>query len=133
MTEHSHDAQIPRGILLGGAALTGVGRYQPTIAPVTETRPLQFVDRAEGGVAIIDAGSGATIRVLQPGQDGFIRATVRTMAQERIRRGLSPSVPFELKRHAQGSLSFEDPTTGRVVSLDAFGSTNRAAFASLLD
>ncbi len=145
MNEASHDTHLPRGILIGGAALvlfsliavaavqlTGVGRYRSAVAPVSETRALLFRDRAEGGVAVIDAADGRTIRVLLPGQDGFIRATVRTMAQERVRRGLSAEIPFALKRHSQGSLSFEDPATGRVVSLEAFGATNRAAFASLL-
>jgi putative photosynthetic complex assembly protein len=146
MSDPFSDQPLPRGILLAGAALaavtllavatvqvTGKGRYVSAVAPVAETRELQFRDRAEGGVAVIDARTQQPVRMLLPGEDGFIRASVRTMAQERMRRGMSADTPFLLKRHVDGNLSFEDPLTRRVLSLEAFGATNRAAFARLLD
>ena len=37
-----------------------------------------------------------------------------------------------LTRWADGRLSLEDRTTGRVIALDAFGPTNGEAFAQLL-
>jgi putative photosynthetic complex assembly protein len=145
MTDMNVDQPLPRGILYSGAALaiftflavavvqlTGEGKYVSPVAPVTETRQLHFVDRPEGGVAVVDAQSGSTVEILLPGHDGFIRATVRTMAQERMRRGLARTIPFELKRHVDGRITFEDPLTARVVSLEAFGATNRAAFERLL-
>ncbi len=145
MSDPHADQPLPKSILLSAAALltfallavgavrlTGTGLYSSAQAPVTETRALLFVDRDEGGVAVVDATTRETVRVLQPGEDGFIRATVRTMAQERLRRGLSASTPFQLMQHADGRMTFSDPVTRRSVSLEAFGSTNRASFARLL-
>jgi putative photosynthetic complex assembly protein len=37
-----------------------------------------------------------------------------------------------LTRWADGRISLEDPETGRVIELDAFGPTNGEAFAQLL-
>jgi putative photosynthetic complex assembly protein len=146
VTDMNVDQALPRGILFAGAALalfafvsvaavriTGEGKYVTQVAPVVEQRDLLFLDRPEGGVAILDAQTGATVHVLLPGEDGFVRATVRTMAQERVRRDLMRTTPFELKRHADGRVTFEDPLTGRIVTLEAFGATNRAAFERLLN
>jgi putative photosynthetic complex assembly protein len=145
MSDPFDNQHIPRGAILGLGALvvltllsvafvqvTGQGKFVAARAPVSEVRELLFRDRDEGGVAVIDATTQETVRILQPGEDGFIRATVRTMAQERMRLGLSASTPFRLQQHADGRISFEDPATRRTVSLEAFGSTNRAAFARLL-
>ncbi|HUN91865.1 MAG TPA: photosynthetic complex assembly protein PuhC [Burkholderiaceae bacterium] len=117
-----------------GARLFGIptGGHGDDAAPARLERDLRFVDRAAGGIDVLDARSGRTIDVLQPGQDGFIRATVRGLVRERKRRGLGAEVPFHLALHADGRLTLEDPATARSLELEAFGPANSGAFARLL-
>lgn len=101
------------------------------VPPENVLRALRFVDAADGSVRVIDARSGVLIEALV-GEEGFVRSTVRGLAMERRRQGIGPETPFLLVRRADGGVNFEDPTTGRKVSLEAFGSTNAAAFKRLL-
>ena len=108
-------------------------------SPVKIERDLRFVERRAGGVGtsaggidVIDARTGQRIDELRPGADGFIRATLRGLARERMRRNLGPDVPFRLALHTDGTLTLEDPATARTLELEAFGSTNSGAFARLL-
>lgn len=135
---------IPPQIVLAAAALmvfacliaatgrlTGLGRVElPASAPYW-TLPLRFEDRADGAVLIRDAQRGDVFEVLLPGTGTFVRATLRTFAQERKRDDLGAQVPFKLVRYSDGSLSLEDPATRRVVQLDAFGADNAGAFAAI--
>lgn len=136
---------FPRGALIGAAALiattilavaavrlTGVGASSTVSAPAAVERQLRFADRSDGGVDVIDATTGAPVTVLAPGHDGFIRATLRTLARERHQRGLDDTVPFRVAVTVDGRLTLDDPATGRHVDLGAFGTTNTAAFARLL-
>jgi len=138
------NAPMPRGPLYAAAALvaltilgsgwvrlTGIGRPSMPDSPTTQTRELRFEDRSDGGVAVIDAATGH-VQVLPPGQDGFIRATMRTFARERRRREIGPETPFRLSMHTDGRLTLDDPTIERRVDLEAFGPTNSGAFARLL-
>jgi putative photosynthetic complex assembly protein len=93
---------------------------------------LRFEDQADGSVAVRDADRGDIIHVVKPGVEGFIRATVRTLAQARKREDLDGATPFQLTRWSDGTLSLDDPQTGRDVGLDAFGPTNAGAFANLI-
>ncbi|MCX8004464.1 MAG: photosynthetic complex assembly protein PuhC [Burkholderiaceae bacterium] len=145
MSDPFADRPFPRGVLLAAAALavlslavavfvrlTGIGGVNTPVPQPLSERALLFVDRAEGGVAVVDAGSGATVTVLAPGEDGFIRATVRSLARERRAHGIGADVPFRLVHGADGRLLLIDPATGRRIDLIAFGPTNVAAFARLL-
>jgi putative photosynthetic complex assembly protein len=107
--------------------------------PVRVERDLRFVehrsggvDVSAGGIDVIDARTDRKIDELRPGADGFIRATVRGLAQERKRRGLGPEVPFHLALHTDGRLLLVDPALDRTIELEAFGPTNSGAFARLL-
>jgi len=119
--------------------ITGIGLDPPVQSPTRVERDLRFVehraggvDVSAGGIDVIDANTGRKIDELRPGADGFIRATVRGLAQERRRRGLGPEVPFHLALHVDGRLTLEDPVTARTIELEAFGPTNSGAFARLL-
>lgn len=111
--------------------LLGIPAGEPPAAAVTE-RALHFEDRPGGVVAVVDAQSGEVLERAAPGEDGFLRATVRGLAQQRLREGSGPGVPFTLSGRADGRLLLEDPVTGRRVDLTAFGPTNAAVFARLL-
>ncbi len=107
-------------------------REQAHVAPV-KTRMLRFFDRADGAVVIVDT-HGGTAAVIAPGQQtGFVRGVMRGLARERHARGIGNGPPFALTLWRDGELSLVDTATGRAIELTAFGTTNRATFAALLD
>jgi len=99
---------------------------------VTWQRPLHFVDRPNGDVAVLDARDRREVASFG-GEQGFLRGALRTLARERLRRGLGPSEPFVLSGHANGRLTLSDPATGTRIALESFGPRNVAVFAPLRD
>ncbi|HEY0425669.1 MAG TPA: photosynthetic complex assembly protein PuhC [Rhodopila sp.] len=138
-------APFPRGILaLAGSAvalsivaaavgrLTGAADSTPTAAMVA-SRELLFRDQPNGAVVVYDASdTSAPIEVVAPATNGFLRATMRGLARQRIRQDSDREIPFRLTGWADGRLTLEDPTTGRKVEMEAFGITNEEVFAHLL-
>lgn len=151
---HDHADMLPRGtVLIAGAMavfalgaasfvrLTGTPaaaspvalRASTGVAPVA-SRTLRFSDRADGAVVISDVTSGRTVAVIAAGEKtGFIRGVMRGLARDRRARGIGDAPPFVLTEWRDGELSLTDTATGRSVELTAFGTTNRAAFAALLE
>ncbi len=140
---HAH-AQVPRPILAGAGALlafalgatlfardSGVGEVHMPSEPAVSILHLAFADESDGGVAIRDADTGALIRRVAPGTNGFLRSALRGFAQERLRDGYGAAQPFTLTRWRDGTLSLQDGATGRRIDLDAFGPTQAGAFAQL--
>ncbi|MFE1598867.1 photosynthetic complex assembly protein PuhC [Methylobacterium sp. ID0610] len=140
------DLPVPRGQIraaallvafaIGAVAIGRVGDVGTTRMP--EARPVAILDlavqdRDDGAIALTDARDGRLVAVVRPGEDGFLRATLRVMAQARLREGLPRDPPFRLVRWDNGTLSLDDVASGRRVNLEAFGFTNAAAFARLLD
>lgn len=148
---HHHDPSVPRGALIAAAMLvtfsmsiTGAvrlgwlpGSAQPVAeraaanVGVLESRSLHFADAPGGQVLVSDAKSGALIQTLLVDEGGFIRAVVRGMANDRMRRGIGSEPPFQLTSWANGALSLRDTATGREVDLHGFGADNRAVFEQL--
>ncbi|HEX2942422.1 MAG TPA: photosynthetic complex assembly protein PuhC [Rhodopila sp.] len=143
---HAHHKEpFPRAVLFaaGGVIalsiataaigrLTGAGDTAPTSKAVI-SRNLLFRDRANGAVAVYDAAHpAAPIETIAPETNGFLRATMRGLAQQRLRQDASRAVPFRLTGWADGRLTLSDPTTGRSVDMEAFGHTNEAVFVHLL-
>jgi len=136
---------IPRPLLLGAAAMVvvslalvayvRVNGIPATVVldegPPTVWRHLHFADRNDGAVEVSDAKSGRVIEVLH-GEQGFVRGTLRGLAQERLRRGFGPERPFELQVSAAGRLMLFDPATERRVDLESFGRDNALVFARWL-
>ncbi len=145
MKEAASFAPFPRGALLAAAAIlassiavaaigrmTGVANSTPTAAMVT-SRALLFEDRPNGAVAVFDADHPSMpISIIAPDTNGFLRATMRGLARQRLRQDASETTPFRLTEWADGRLTLEDPTTGRKVEMEAFGLTNEEVFARLL-
>jgi putative photosynthetic complex assembly protein len=144
MSETIQRPSFPRGALIGAAALigfamsaalfgriTGAGMQMPTTNMVAE-RALWFEDRPDGGVTVLDARNNRLVAIIAPGTNGFLRATVRGLAQERRREDTSTRTPFQLTVWSDGRLTLLDPTTSRHIDLEAFGTTNAEAFAQLL-
>jgi putative photosynthetic complex assembly protein len=145
MTARPADPLFPRGALIGAALLvaftvtsaalsriSGLGTVQMPESALVESRPLRFEDMRDGSIRVTDARTGQVAASVEPGTNGFIRGTLRGLARERKRQGIGIEPPFMLTRWADGRLSLEDPATGRVIALDAFGPTNGEAFAQLL-
>jgi putative photosynthetic complex assembly protein len=117
--------------------MVAIGSFQkptPSFAPSRPlvVRSLHFVDTPEHGVAIVNAADQRVLDVLAPGSGNFVRATLRGLAQQRMRSGVSADVAFRLTAWEDGRLTLEDPATSRVVELEAFGPTNREDFARML-
>ncbi len=97
----AHDIPIPRPLLRNAALLVafslaavavgrfgGVGVTQMPPAQAVQVLDLAVEDRPDGRVDLRDAGSGRLVAEVQPGEDGFLRAALRVMAQARLREGL---------------------------------------------
>ena len=120
-------------VALAGVAavrLTGINIHAPD-ALAQLTRELRFEDRADGGVAVIDARTNTLVDTVT-GEAGFFRGTLRGLARERRRNGFGPEAPFQLIGRADGRLTLADPATGQRVDLESFGPTNVAVFARFL-
>ncbi|WP_439595533.1 photosynthetic complex assembly protein PuhC [Falsiroseomonas sp.] len=95
-------------------------------------RDLFFSDRADGGVVITEARSGQQVAVLQPGEGGFVRGTLRSLVRERKREEIGSAIPFRLTAWHTGQVTLEDQATGRRLDLTGFGQTNAEAFVRFL-
>jgi len=111
---------------------TGFGKTGVPESTAVEERQLVFVDQEDGGVGVYDADSDELVAIMEPGTNGFLRATLRGLARERRQQGVGQDAPFRLTHWADGRLSLEDTATGRRLELDAFGPTNAQVFARLL-
>ncbi len=145
MSDKSKNAGVPRAALIGILCLIGfaiaavlmgqvnnIGRV--TMPPSSEVgqMTLRFVDRPDGAVEVYRVEDGERIEVVEPGTGGFIRGVLRGLTRERKLSGDTSRAPFLLRRWADGRLTLEDPQTGRVIDLGAFGVTNAGAFAKLI-
>ena len=105
-----------------------------TVSIKTEQGEMKVATAQDGGsVALRDARDGRLVAEVPPGEDGFLRATLRVMAQARLREGQPREEPFRLTRWDNGTLSLDDVASGRRINLEAFGLGNAAAFARLLE
>ena len=115
---------------VGAARWSGFDARQQDAATVAQ-RALHFQDRPDGGIAIVDANSGATLDTVH-GEQGFLRGTLRAVVRERKQRGLVSDAALQLIVRADGRLTLIDPATGSRIDLESFGPTNAAVFARWL-
>jgi putative photosynthetic complex assembly protein len=112
--------------------LTGIGAMREADAAPVATREFRFEDRPDGSIVVLDAAGTRVVDTVAPGTNGFLRGTMRGLARERMRQGVSPALPFTMVGRADGKLTLEDPGTGRRVDLGSFGPTNAAVFAHIM-
>ncbi len=145
MTETFGHRPFPRGILIAVATLlgfiilmisiarlTGIKMELAPVTPEVQARDIQFQDVPDGSLAVLDVETGALITTLPPGNGGFVRGVLRTMARQRKGYQADLSQPFHLARRESGDLTLKDPVTGIRLELKAFGLSNEASFAQLL-
>jgi putative photosynthetic complex assembly protein len=139
---------FPRGALIAASALIGFSLVATTVARVTRLSAppgsvaaaetpvrsiaIRFFDEANGSVSVRESGADKVVATLQPGTNGFIRSVMRGLAHDRKRRGIGAQTPFLISQSRDGHVTLEDPATARRIDLEAFGQTNRDAFAALL-
>ena len=116
---------------------TGNGAVMVAPSPAVMAASLRFEDGAGGSVIVHSVpvsspGTAPEVHRIAPGEDNFIRGTMRTFARDRKRQHVGTDAPFVLTYRADGRLSLDDPSTGRKVDLEAFGPVNSSAFARLL-
>jgi putative photosynthetic complex assembly protein len=141
MSEAVAERMVPRGALLGAAALigfslvvaslgrvTGVGTVRTDYATTVQTASFRFEDRSDGGISVIAPESDATIGVVPAGTDGFVRTVLRSLAFDRQRHGIGARPAFVIAKWSDGHTTIDDPATGRRVDLAAFGAANMQAF-----
>lgn len=143
MSQAGGDRSFPRGALFGAAALIGLTIVSATAARLTSDGParpqgtvlvqrdLRFEDRPDGSIAVLDARDGQAIDTLAPGTNGFIRASLRSLASRRRFNHDSNDI-WHVVAWADGRLTLDDRESGGVIDLEAFGQTNEMAFARLL-
>ncbi len=145
MSDHHEMQEVPRGVLLGAAALVVLtlglaasariahsANPPPRLPPALAELEVRFEDRPDGAIAMLEASTGREMIVVPPRSNGFIRGVLRGMFRNRKLESLGRDGVFRLAREADGRLSLEDRQTGRRVDLGAFGPTNSDAFARLL-
>ncbi len=126
------------GLVVFAVFIVGVSKFSerdPTVrekAEPRQTRDLQFVDLPDGAIEIKDAATGSAIDVVPPGQNGFMRVTMRSLARQRRLQNIGSEPPFRLTAWSDGTVSLEDPSTGKRVNLRAFGEDNARSIAYLM-
>jgi putative photosynthetic complex assembly protein len=137
---------IPRPLLIGAGLLmlctlllaayarfTGAGRLEQPVSAAVKQRSVVFQQLPGNVVRVVDGTTNAVIVTFPEGQGGFVRGSLRAFAYSRHVKGVAlDAEPFILSAWEDGRLTLDDPATGSRIQLDAFGSDNRAAFASLL-
>ena len=134
-------ALITLSILMVGSIRTGL-LPAPETAPqsrerrqvtVVASRDFRFEDRADGALLVTDIQANKLAFLYPPGANtGFIRGVMRGLMRERRLHEVARTGPVTVTQWADGALTLEDKTTGRIIELGSFGQTNRAAFAQLL-
>ncbi len=146
MSEAIHEPVVPKAGVFAAAALvlfaltavttvriTGVGGVHMTLPAALESRDLQFEDGKNGAVLVFDARDHQLVDTLAPGSNGFIRVVLRGLARERRLGDIGSQPPFRLTRYAGGQITLTDTSTGKLIDLGAFGSSNAEAFARLMN
>jgi putative photosynthetic complex assembly protein len=81
---------------------------------------------------VINYKTGKQIDSIE-GEAGFVRGSLRGLAQERKRRGLDSGPPFELIYRSDGRLTLVDTATQRMLDLESFGPANASSFFKFFD
>ncbi len=119
-------------VLVLAARVTGYGVLRHEASVAVETRAIRFEDRADGVLAIYDAGASEPFELIEPGKPGFVRGSTRALRYGRRMNKAPDDTPFELVRWADGRFSLRDPADGHEIALEAFGHTNAEEFRRLM-
>lgn len=116
-------------VAVGLARWSGLDPRSPDAA-VQWQRDLQFRDVSGGDIVVLDHRTGQQVARFT-GEQGFLRSSLRALARERHREGMSADAPFLLIGRTDGRLTLQDPSTQQRIDLESFGPSNAAVFARL--
>ena len=136
---------VPRGILVGGAALIGftvatvaiarhydIGRMETAAVDATESRELVFQPLPAGEMQVNDA-QGRRLGRLKVEGDSFLMAAVRALAMQRPGHGTSDEYRLRILRDTSGHVELADPETGRSIRIEGFGEASVRTFVAYLE
>lgn len=140
------NAGVPKPALIIAAsfallviALAAIARFantgtlgQQSQATAVASRALVFTDQKDGTVSVFDVQHQQQLDALPGGNGGFVRGAMRALARQRRLANVGADVPFYLIKWSDGRLTLEDYATSNHLELEAYGSTNLAAFEKLL-
>jgi putative photosynthetic complex assembly protein len=155
MVAHLHDEVFPRPILIGAAGLVlaslvlvsaarldrlANGSPTPQSAagaastPVVDARTVRL-HQLDNGSLVVEALDGSLPpRTIPADKGGMVLGVLNGLRHQREAVGATGDDPIlQITRLANGRILAEETASGMVLDLGAFGSTNKAAFAALLD
>ena len=103
----------------------------PPESAIAQSRMIVLDADISGEVKVYDT-EGALIADLPSTEGGFISTVDRVIDRVRLKHGVAPETPIQLRRHENGRVTLFDPATGWDVDLVAFGHDNVGDFARLL-
>lgn len=146
MNEEAIDARpFPRSMLVAAGLLilsslifaavartTGYGATRLELGTIAASRNVTFTDEQDGMISAFDATTGERIADIKNSGNGFVGVVLKGFARDRSVAGIGSDLPFRISTLADGRSMIEDPSTGRIVMLGAFGADNLKAFSQLL-
>jgi putative photosynthetic complex assembly protein len=131
---------ITRLFILGVAAMMlatlvivgTAGWWREAPAPSTEiprtSLTLRFIEQADGGLSVVETGTGREFDHLAAGENGFLRTMIRVIRRDIPRTSDIISMPFRIEAWQDYRVTMTDTATGRLIDLRAFGPTNAEVF-----
>lgn len=126
------------GLVLHGAgpaplaAASGVDLLRPDAARPVAQAMISFDEREDRMMGARSEARG-DLGVLDSARDGFIISMFKSLDRARVAASLDRSKPYRVSQWNNGQVLLEDPSTGAQIELSAFGKTNAAAFAALIE
>ena len=129
---------VSAAVIVATIVVAGLARHHDwggdiVVAEAIEAREIRFLERAGGEIEVLDAQDGEALETLAPESDQFIRGLLRSLRRERDKHAVGYDEPVRITRRADGQVTLEDPATGQIIDLRAYGPTNVLALARFLN
>jgi putative photosynthetic complex assembly protein len=115
------------------ASQFGIGKSRDEYGAPVAQRSLSFDDAPDGGILVTDGVTGELALTLPSGTNGFLRGSLRALADRRRIAQLSQEAPFMLTAWEDGRVTLDDPLTKQRIAVSSFGPTQVKSFVALLD
>jgi putative photosynthetic complex assembly protein len=102
-------------------------------ASVVLARTFIIREHADKTITVAALDGSMSPRTFAENEGGFVRGTLRALRHRRGAVGNAGDPVLQISRLSDGRLIAEETGSGMVLDLAAFGATNRAAFAAVLD
>lgn len=99
---------------------------------VVKSRDVILSRQEDETIIVTDASSGAVLKNIPKGEDGFIHSALTGITRERMVKRVPQDAPLRIILAENGRHLLYDTATKHSIYLRAFGKDNAAAFARLL-